>query len=81
LLETCLQAAFDRVWVVTCGPEVQLQRLVLRLGEESLAKQLLATQLPSAVRRAFADEIIRTNSNEDDVKRCIRQAVQREIGK
>lgn len=81
LLETCLQVAFDRVWVATCGPEVQLERLVLRLGEEGLARQLLATQLPSAVRLAFADEIVRTNAGEDAVRACIRLAVQREIGK
>jgi dephospho-CoA kinase len=81
LFETCLQAAFNRVWVVTCGPEIQIQRLVDRLKNESLARQILATQLPSKVKLPFADEVIRTNLPEGLVQRDVRSAVQREIGK
>ena len=33
LLEACIQGRFRRVWVVTCGPEEQLRRLVARLGD------------------------------------------------
>jgi len=81
LFETCLQMAFGRVWVVTCGPDFQLQRLANRLQSEQLARQMLATQLPTEVKLAFADEVIRTNLEDRLVQRDVSSAVQREIGK
>lgn len=81
LFETCLQTAFDRVWVVTCGPEIQLERLVARLKSEDLARQILATQLPSKVKVVFADEVVRTNLQEGLVQANVRAALAREIGK
>ncbi len=67
LIETCLHPAFDRVWVVTCGPEEQLRRLTARLGSEDAARRLVASQLPTRVKCAFADAIVRTNRPMDDV--------------
>ena len=67
LVETCLHTAFRRVWVVTCGAEEQLRRLIERTGDEGTALRLLSTQLPTAVKRAFADRTIRTDRPPRDV--------------
>jgi dephospho-CoA kinase len=79
LLEACLYSAFDRVWVVTCGNEEQLARLTRRLGNGAAAKKLLETQLPTTVKCAFADRIVRTNKNEATVKAYVTEAVVRDL--
>jgi dephospho-CoA kinase len=61
LVETCLQGAFDLVWVATCGPEEQRRRLVARLGDEQAATRMMAWQLPTRAKIPFADRVIRTN--------------------
>jgi dephospho-CoA kinase len=79
LIEACLQSHFDRVWVVTCGPEEQLRRLTARLDSEPAATALIGTQLTSRAKIAFADSIIRTNREESSVKRCVSLAAQRDL--
>lgn len=79
LFEACIYGAFDRVWVVTCGAEEQLRRLTARLGDEDLARQLIGAQLPTDVKVAFADTVIRTNQDEDAVKRCVMTVAGRSI--
>src|SRR5690349_7564455 len=61
LIETCLQSLFERVWVATCGPDEQERRLVERLGDADRARRLVSSQLPSLVKCAFADRVIRTD--------------------
>lgn len=61
LFESCMQGLFQRVWVVTCGPEEQMNRLVSRLGDKAAAESLVHAQLSSRVKCAFADEVIRTD--------------------
>ena len=61
LVETCLQSMFGRVWVVTCGGQEQQRRLAERLGDPVLARSLIAAQLPTEVKCAFADRIVRTD--------------------
>jgi dephospho-CoA kinase len=61
LIETCIQSLFERVWVVTCGPEEQGRRLVARLGDDAQAQRLMGSQLPTQVKLAFADRIVRTD--------------------
>jgi dephospho-CoA kinase len=70
LVEACLQGEFDRVWVVTCGAIEQRRRLRERLGEEAVVEGLLAAQLPTEVKVAFADLVLRTNEPPDRV-RCV----------
>jgi dephospho-CoA kinase len=77
LVEACLQGAFDRVWVATCGPEEQLRRLIARVGEEEEARRLLATQLPTAVKEVFADVVVRTNAPEETVRHVVSEEVRR----
>lgn len=71
LFEACLQGLFRRVWVVTCGPEEQLRRLVERTGCEETARRLIDAQLPSDVKCAFADEIVRTNQPPKNVHNLV----------
>ncbi|MEM4410013.1 MAG: dephospho-CoA kinase [Candidatus Caldarchaeum sp.] len=62
LVESVTFGCFDFVWVVDAGEEERFRRLQARLGgDEGLARRLLGTQLPTAGKHAFADEIIRTN--------------------
>lgn len=68
LIETCTQGLFDRVWVVTCGQEEQRRRLIARHGECQMVENLLTSQLPTEVKIAFADQIVRTNRSPFDVQ-------------
>jgi dephospho-CoA kinase len=61
LIETCLQSLFQRVWVVTCGRVEQSRRLTERLGDPEQAERLVGTQLPTLVKCAFADRVVRTD--------------------
>lgn len=80
LFETCSQRTFDRVWVVTCGPEEQLRRLESRLGDAAKAAELLGTQLPTRAKCALADRIVRTNAPEDAVQRKSVEAAIVDVG-
>jgi dephospho-CoA kinase len=73
LLETCIQAAFGRIWVVTCSPEERLRRLTERLGDRERAQRLVASQLASEVKLAFADRTIRTDRPLDSVQRDVEE--------
>lgn len=78
LIETCLQRSFDRVWVVTCGHEEQMNRLISRFGNQQAAQALLATQLNSAVRVSFADRVFRTNKDPSHVQSDVLAALSSE---
>lgn len=59
LAETGRKAIVDRVLVVDCPEEMQLERLIRRDGETAeSARQALAAQAPRAVRLALADDVI-----------------------
>lgn len=73
LLEACLQGSFKRTWVVTCGQEEQLKRLSERLGSVDDARSRIATQLPTEVKCAFADRIIRTDRPLASVLKDVRE--------
>ena len=78
LIETALYGQFERVWVVTCGPEEQLRRLTERLGDEQAARNLIATQMTSRAKCSFADVIVRTNSEETLVQQYVLSVLNRE---
>jgi dephospho-CoA kinase len=80
LIETCLQGYFQRTWVVACGEEEQRRRLLERLGPSTDVEAILQTQLPSEVKCAFADVIVRTNRPPEDVIRFIKAVVRRSLG-
>lgn len=61
LIEAVAHPLFHRVWVVTCGATEQERRLQERLGDAEAVRRFLATQLPTRVKMAFADRILRTD--------------------
>ncbi len=77
LLEAGLHPFFDRIWVVTCGEEEQLKRLIERLGDPLLAERLLGTQLPTPVKIAFADVVVRTDRQREAVQAFVQEALRR----
>lgn len=80
LIEACMVGDFDRIWVVTCGPEEQLARVAARLGSVQAAKRLIATQLPTRAKLPFADVVVRTNQPEETVKTYIAEVLRSELG-
>ena len=80
LIETCLQGHFRRVWVVTCGPDEQRKRLIARFGNDADTNSILLSQLPTEVKCAFADVIVRTNRPPKDVFRFITAVARRPVG-
>lgn len=79
LFETVLQDQFERIWVVTCGPEEQFRRLVARTGNERLARNQLNTQLKTSIKCAFADRIVRTIDEPDTVRSYVSEAIRRDL--
>ena len=79
LIEGCLLAEFERIVVVTCEPAAQLRRLVARVGDETLAKKLISTQLANNVKVAFSDTIINTDVSIEELRAEIPKKL-REIG-
>lgn len=67
LIEACLQRNFQYVCVVTCSAENQRARLRARYGDEVDFNGILASQLPSEVKIAFADISIRTDGSRQSV--------------
>lgn len=69
LIETACQGAFDEVWVCDAGDEERRRRLLERHGGDARAVDLaLRVQLPTEVKAAFADRILRTNQPMPAVK-------------
>lgn len=75
LYETCIASVFDQVWVVTCGADEQLARLVLRYGSETEAKAMLATQLPTSIKSSLADRVFRTNLGLQTVRDLVSDSI------
>lgn len=79
LIESCLQGEFDRIWVVTAGPDEQLRRLLDRTGDLGESRRMLASQIPTRAKCAFADRIVRTNVNPDAVRLYVHEAVRLDL--
>jgi dephospho-CoA kinase len=71
LFETGLESLCSEVWLVTCSPETQLQRLIGRDGlpeHEALAR--IAAQWPLDRKQALADRLIH---NDGDPEALVQQ--------
>lgn len=69
LFETNFQALVDRILVVDCPAEVQIERLVRRDNiDESLAHKMLTQQLDNASRLARAHDIIDNGADDRDLR-------------
>jgi dephospho-CoA kinase len=64
LVETGTQCNYDRVLVVDCSPELQLQRLMVRDGfSPEQARRILEAQASRAARLAAADDVLVNESD------------------
>ena len=64
LFETGLESLCSEVWLVTCRPATQLQRLIGRDGlPEHEARQRIAAQWPLARKQALADRLIHNDGD------------------
>ena len=63
---------FDKIIVVWCEPEIQLRRLMSRdnLSEQE-AKRRIAAQMPQEEKKRFADHLINTSGDFEDVRRQV----------
>jgi len=78
LAESPLQAAMDRILVVDCAEETQLQRL-LRRDTESVeqAQRILAAQASREARLAIADDVINNDAGLDELRAQVAELHQR----
>lgn len=78
LVESGYAPLCHSVWLVTCPPEVQLQRLMTTRGlSESEARQRLAAQPPLEPKRAAATEVIENSGSLDDLRQQVTAAWER----
>ena len=79
LFETGRQAEFDRVMVTACDAPTQIARLTARDGlSPDDARKRLAAQLPTSVKTAGADYVIRTDGSLDETDRQV-ERIYREL--
>lgn len=72
---------FDKLIVVHCRPEVQLQRLISRDGlDREQAEQRIAAQMPQEEKKKFADFLIDTSDGFESARQQT-EAVFRELTK
>ena len=76
LIESGLADRCDEVWVVTCGPEQQVERLMARnrLERES-AERRIAAQAPVAEKLAHAERVVDNDGDLDATRRQVEDAL------
>jgi dephospho-CoA kinase len=73
LIETGSYKRFDRVLLVTCAEEQQVERAVRREGvDEAGARARLSRQMPLEEKRKYADFVIDTSGEKEDTRRQTR---------
>jgi len=73
LFETGGDEAFDKVIVVSAGPDLQRERVLARPGMSELKlEQILARQLPDDEKRARADFVVDTSGTMDETRDQVR---------
>jgi dephospho-CoA kinase len=64
---------FDKLIVVWCDPELQLQRLMSRNIEREDAERRIASQMPQSEKKKYADFLIDTSNTFEDTRRQTRE--------
>ena len=68
LVETPSQNRYDRILVVTCHRDTQMQRLLQRDGiQPTLAEQMLNAQVDSTQRLKYADDVIENDGSPSEL--------------
>jgi len=73
LIETGSYKRFDKLILVTCDEERQIQRAVHRGSLETDVRARLSRQMPTAEKRKFADFVIDTSGEKEDTLRQTRE--------
>jgi dephospho-CoA kinase len=82
LLESGWKPLCDAIWVVTCAPEQQIERLVATRGlSEAEARARIAAQPPQADKVAQADVVIDNSGSLEETRRQVEAAWQRIVGR
>ncbi|MBK8465157.1 MAG: dephospho-CoA kinase [Chloracidobacterium sp.] len=72
MIESGSYRRFDKIVVVWCEPAIQLSRLMARDNlSESEAKQRIAAQMSQEEKKSFADHLINTSADVEDVRRQV----------
>jgi len=72
MIETGSYRRFDKLIVVFCDPEIQMERLMLRNGlTEKQATERISAQMPTAEKLKYADFTINTSLGFEDTQRQI----------
>jgi len=72
LIESPMLGLMDRVLVVDCSEDIQLQRLLARDGEnEATARRIIAAQASREERLAKADDIVSNDSDPDKARQQV----------
>jgi dephospho-CoA kinase len=78
MVETGTWRLYEALWVVTCSPDLQRERLVARDGvSEADALGLIATQLPLAEKEALASEVLRNEGDLSGLRQSVAAAFSR----
>jgi dephospho-CoA kinase len=76
LFEAGLESLCSEVWLVTCSPETQLQRLIGRDGlPEHEARARIAAQWPLARKQALADRLIHNGGDPEALEQQLAAAL------
>lgn len=72
LFESPMKEAMDRVLVVDCSVETQLNRLLARDKEsEDQARRIIATQSSREERLSIADDIVSNDGDKEDSMKAV----------
>jgi dephospho-CoA kinase len=81
LFEAGLEALCSEVWLVDCGEEQQLQRLMGREGlEEGEARRRISAQWPLARKRALADGVVDNRGDRSQLAAAVERALGPQAG-
>ena len=61
LFESTIQCLFAQILCVSCGAEIQLERLTHRVQDREAAERMVGLQLPLRVKELLSDQTIRTD--------------------
>jgi dephospho-CoA kinase len=75
LIEAGMAGDVDRVWVVSCSEQVQIERLLKYRGiSETEARQRIGAQMKLAEKEQYADLVIRNDNSVEEFEAAVQRA-------